>query len=355
MKTHIAYFDVLRVIAILAVITLHATGSYTDVFSYNWEVSNVWKSLTRWGVPVFVMISGALFLDPKREIGFRKLYLKNILHIVTILIFWSIGYACLGFVTGSSKGDVEKLLGHLILGHFHLWFLFMLVGLYMIVPLLRPICADKKLLRYFLLLSIFFTFLIPTIVKILMGFDLILPNAVPARALEAISRLTGQTHFHFTLGYVAYFVLGYYMHQISLSSNQRKIIYLLGVLGWVFSLLFCRFISQIAKSPFDFYSGGNITLYVLFESLAIFVFVKCHIDMLSANVLAVFNYLSKRVLGIYLVHSAVQSALSSLFGISRDLFNPLFSIPFVALLVFCLSWVVTEIIRKIPWLGKKII
>ena len=80
MKTHIAYFDVLRVIAILAVIVLHVAVKpfgNTDVFSFTWEMANMWEGLVRWGVPVFVMISGALFLDPTREISFHKLYSKN--------------------------------------------------------------------------------------------------------------------------------------------------------------------------------------------------------------------------------------------------------------------------------------
>ena len=44
-----------------------------------------------------------------------------------------------------------------------MWFLFMIVGLYLIVPFLRPIVRDEKLLRYFLLLTLIFTFLLPQI------------------------------------------------------------------------------------------------------------------------------------------------------------------------------------------------
>ncbi len=356
MKAHIAYFDVLRVIAIFAVIILHvAVAHYNEIniFSFNWEMSNMWSSLVRWGVPVFVMISGALFLDPAREIDLHKLYSKNILHIGIILIFWSICYAGLGFLIGSSKGNIEKLITHTVLGNFHLWFLYMLLGLYIIIPLLRPICKDTKLIRYFLVLSIFFSFLVPTIIDILTGLDLIMPDSIFAKTLLVINQLLNdQIHFHFTVGYVAYFVLGYFLHKITLLPYQRKIIYILGILGGSFTIFFSRSISHIAQTPFNIYS--NLTLNVLCESVAVFIFVKFHLNILPSKLLTIFNYLAKRVLGIYLIHTAVQSCLSKI-NISSTSFNPLISIPLIALLIFGLSWIGTEIIRKIPWLGKRII
>ena len=358
MKGHIVYFDVLRVIAILAVITLHVATAHfynTDVLSFTWGVSNMWDGLVRWGVPVFVMISGALFLDPTREIDFHKLYSKNIFHIVCALLFWSFCYAGVGFVTGPSQGNVEKLLEHIVIGHFHLWFLYMLLGLYIIVPLLRPICRDIKLVRYFLLLSLFFSFLIPSIVRILTGLDLAFPDSIYSRSLRGVNKLFEQTYFHFTLGYAAYFVLGYYIHRLQLSANQRKVLYLLGILGWECSILFTQFVSRTTHQLFDFYTGWDVMLPVLFETLAVFVFVKYHIHMLPAKLISVFNYLSKCVLGIYLVHVGVQSCLDVCFNLSSTSFNPLFSIPLITFLVFILSWAFVEIIRRIPLLNKYII
>ena len=359
MKTHIIYFDILRVLAILAVIILHVAAAHfgdTNVFSFSWEMENMWDGLVWWGVPVFVMISGALFLDPAREISFHKLYFKNIFHITTILIFWSVGYALLGFVTGSSQGNIEKLIAHTVLGHFHLWFLYMLLGLYIIVPLLRPICKDMQLVRYFLIVSLFFSFLIPTVTKVLTELDLIMPDSIFSIGLKAMNSLFNEhIHFHFTLEYVAYFVLGYYVHQLTLLPKQRKIIYLLGVLGWVFSIFFGQFIAHTSRTNFDFYSDGNVTLHVLFQSLSVFIFVKYHINMLPEKLITFSNYLSKRVFGIYLLHAGVQSCLSKFFGLSSSSFNPLISIPAIAFLIFCLSWMGSEIIRRIPWLGAKII
>lgn len=356
---HVVYLDILRVVAILAVVPAHIAVVHfanTDVFSTTWDISNIWNCLCRWSVPVFVMISGALFLDPTREISFHKLYSQNICRIGRVLIFWSIAYALLDFITGPFQGNKRILITHIITGHFHLWFLYMLLGLYCIVPLLRPICKDMKLVRYFLVLSLFFSFLVPSIVKFLTGLTLIAPHPILSETLKTINILFDyRFYFHFTLGYVAYFVLGHYMHQVLLQSKQRKFIYALGILGWTFSIVFTRIVSHTIHGSFDFYTGGDGTLWALFESLAIFVFVKQHAHLLSSKLIAVFHSFSKYVLGIYVIHMGVRDCLSKIFDIYSTDFNPLFSIPLLALLILCWSWIGTEIIKRIPWLEKRIL
>lgn len=60
------YFDYLRVFAIFAVIILHISASNwhtTDVNGFEWQVFNFFDSITRWCVPIFIMISGSLFLN----------------------------------------------------------------------------------------------------------------------------------------------------------------------------------------------------------------------------------------------------------------------------------------------------
>lgn len=65
MKTRKCYIDILRVIASFAVVLIHVTVSYIDDYSADtsqWAILNLFNSLSRWSVPVFVMISGAVTL-----------------------------------------------------------------------------------------------------------------------------------------------------------------------------------------------------------------------------------------------------------------------------------------------------
>ena len=74
-KVRTVYFDYLRVFATLAVMVLHTSAqnwSKTDVNSFTWQTFNFFDSIVRWGVPVFVMISGSLFLS--RDIPIKVIY-----------------------------------------------------------------------------------------------------------------------------------------------------------------------------------------------------------------------------------------------------------------------------------------
>ena len=94
----IVFFDYLKVFAALAVIIIHVT--YQNYFSvgvntYEWQTMNFFNSISRWGIMIFIMISGALFLN--RDISIKKLYSKYILRLVIVFIVWSIFYAFLNY------------------------------------------------------------------------------------------------------------------------------------------------------------------------------------------------------------------------------------------------------------------
>lgn len=128
------YFDFLRIFATFAVIILHVSAQNwhtTDINSFEWNIFNFYDSIVRWGVPIFVMISGALFLNKNQSI--KKIYTKNILRIIIAFIFWSLIYTVL-----FSKGlSIKTMIINFFEGYYHMWFLFMIVGLYMITPFIK--------------------------------------------------------------------------------------------------------------------------------------------------------------------------------------------------------------------------
>ena len=67
----LAYADLLRCTAMLAVIVVHITGGALEaspVGTPDFMVLNVYDGLTHWCVPVFVMLSGMFLLDPKHSL-----------------------------------------------------------------------------------------------------------------------------------------------------------------------------------------------------------------------------------------------------------------------------------------------
>ena len=329
--------------AIFAVVINHCTISgKLDIQSFDWSVSNFYFSVVQWGVPVFVMISGALFLG--REQTLQKLFRKNILRIVTAFVFWSVFYACWRYFVTHEKHSIREMLLSMIKGHYHMWFLFVIVGLYMIVPFLNKIVENQKLAVYYVILAFLFSFLFPQMIE-LIGLKYTGPS-------EIMNEFISKLRMEFVLGYSGYFVLGYLLSRIRINKIAEIIVYLLGICGFAITV----FVSaRFARS--DISTGivfGGLTVNVLLCSAAVFVFAKQHLNKPYQNEKAVkvLSYLSKSTFGVYLVHPLVIDCLSRFAGISALSFSPIISIPAIALLVFTVSMGVSAILNRIPFVKK---
>ena len=117
-----------------------------------WVEGIVQIPLARWAVPVFFMMSGALILDPGREMPLRKVG-RYIWRMAFVLL--TVGFAfCLMETVAKSPGPAgayaltPPMLGaslmHLLEGKSwdHLWYLYALIGLYLLTPVLRPFVRD---------------------------------------------------------------------------------------------------------------------------------------------------------------------------------------------------------------------
>jgi len=90
----INYINSLRLLATLSVIWLHASAGLLDVREIACGNAKFWLSCHKYcmqfGVPVFVMISGALFLNPAKEIGFPLLLRKYVKRIALALLIFGL-------------------------------------------------------------------------------------------------------------------------------------------------------------------------------------------------------------------------------------------------------------------------
>ena len=251
----IVYFDYLRVFAIFAVIMLHvAVQNFesVDVNGFEWQTFNFFNSISRWGVPVFVMISGVLFLN--KEIPIKDLYLKYSLRLIIAFIIWSVIYLlCFGEYT-----DKLSLLIELIHGHYHMWFIPMIIGLYICVPIIKLIVNNEKVMKYYLVLVFIFAFLVPWTTYLAYDFG----NKLITTGAGALRLDIDYMYMHLVLGYAGYFVLGYCLNKVDFSKRQRTIIYLLGLIGFASTIgLELGFALKTQKSTGTCY--GNFSVNVL--------------------------------------------------------------------------------------------
>ena len=338
------YFDYLRVFATFAVIILHLSARYwysADVNGFQWQTFNFYDSIVRWCVPIFVMISGSLFLS--RDIPLKTIYSKYILRMCTAFLFWSVVYAV--FVNAGITGRIAAV----ITGHYHMWFILMIIGLYMCIPFIKPIVQDEKRTKYFLLLSFIFTFVILEAVAIMRDFG----TLTIVRASEALNSVSIGFTMKIVSGYAVYFVLGYFLNKTELSKKQRIIIYMLGLAGFASTVLLNLFSSLKAQEPlgnyYDYFRAN-----VLLEVLAVFTFFKYRkyrFDGLNAFI----GRLSKYSFGAFLVHALIIEQVIPRIGLEVYYSSPALGIPILGVIVLCMSFIISAIINHIPFLKKYIV
>ena len=344
------YFDILRILATFAVIFLHSACASWDMdnFNFDWNVQNIYDSAVRWCVPVFVMISGALFLNPKKQISIKKIYTKNIVRIITAFLFWSPIYALfIIFINGQI--NLNGLIAELLRGPFHFWFLFMIVGVYISIPILRQIAQNKTATEYFLIMAFVFTFILPLLILTLSKF---FPFIISKS--EAITSLISYYDDNFNLklfaGYSGYFLLGHYLNTNTF--KRTNLIYAIGIVS--FSIIVIgSIISYYIYGSLITTLYGYITPFVLFEAIVVFLFIKNLTNRIkfSAKAINMITKISNMCFGIYLVHILVLWTLSY-FGLQTTSFNIIISVPFISILVFVISLLISNCLYKIPFCRK---
>ncbi|MBQ8703161.1 MAG: acyltransferase family protein [Bacteroidales bacterium] len=330
----VAYLDVIRIVATFGVIALHvfATGYHTNVGTYNWYVSAIGDSLVRWSVPLFVMISGALFLQPAKEISYSILLRKYIPRLVLAYVFWSLSYSAV-LSAGYIVQGRELRLG-LLMPHFHLWYLPMLMGVYLLIPLLRKIVTDEKLVRAALVLWLAY------LTGYFCKFDMIPQIGILFRSNR-----------NAIIGYVGYFLLGYYVSKRDVSRRQSVWIYILGALGAIVGIG-GNIIMSYLKGEGDGYFLHNLGPHVIAMSLALFVFIKQTTPLIERKLATFLDYVRKDLFGIYLTHALWLMVIT--ISPIRNLCNQLITLPSITIAIFVLSLYTTKAIRAIPLLRKTV-
>lgn len=345
-KNRIKYLDALRVVAAIAVIMLHTSAEcwgQRDVASLEQNVFTIYDSCVRWAVPVFLMISGALFLG--QEVPWKILYKKYIFRMIVAFVVWSSLYAVHSLIGG---GGLKEFVRETISSHYHLWYIPMIIGMYMCHPILRRIVEDKKVTEYFLILSFAFTFAIPWGTQLANDF-------APDRVKNAVALLNGPINsmsLHLVIGYTFYYIMGYYLSQNELTPRIKTWIYIFGVGGFLLTVLLSIGAAYKAQMPMPYFSNFHVN--ILCEALFVFVWFKDHCKQMEKTDTILYK-LSKYSFGVYLVHALILEQLNNRLGLNTLSFNPIISVPVITGIVFAIALVISIVLNHIPKLNKYIV
>ncbi len=150
MKERVAYYDILRGGAILAVIAIHATGNMGDLYNSSktsFHLAVIWRQIVGCAVPLFLALSG-YFLS-KKPVTSKKDYFnflsKQIPRVYTPMLIWSLpllGYILLFKDSNSVRSIVLFLVGGLSI----YYFIALIIQYYLLLPFLQRIASKNGLI-----------------------------------------------------------------------------------------------------------------------------------------------------------------------------------------------------------------
>lgn len=324
-----------RIFASIAVVLLHAAAmvvlDYTAGSNY-WWTGNIYDSLVRWCVPVFVMVSGALLLDPVNREEALTFYKKRMSRVLVPLIFWSFFFLSPNIVwhiTNSAEISFSKLFEKILYGtpYYHMWFLYMLLGLYLFTPLFRMLI--EKLTYRQLLLFVCVAFLI-----------------------AAVDAAFYSDHRPFCvrfLSFIPYYFAGYLFLPLD-TKKYRGFAWTLFLISVAFTAYGCYVLSTTKDLDAGLYFYRYLSVTVIPMSISIMFLLK-------STTQPVFGKRTEKLagftLGIYLIHPYFL-ALGKHAGIGIENYHPIIYIPVSAVAVYLASLLATWIVSKAPLLRRTV-
>lgn len=331
-RTQIPYLHILRTIAILMVIMLHSVSPYISNPTYfktsSWYVYLFLNAVSRGGVPLFFMISGYLLLSEKSSGDFKAFYKKRLPRLIIPLLCWNVLYYIFRCEFDSNGYSFGEFFSQLInLGtSYHLWYIYTLIGIYLLAPFIKKIVDSCDLKQVFWLVVLIC--LCPTIRPFI--------NTVTPLYIYLFDPLFN--------GYVGFFVLGYVLGKKEFSLNQTFAIALLGIVA----VILCMSINHISSSDTNidltFNTGYNICFYAV--GCAFFCTFK-KINIKNERVISVLKHFSKVTFGMYFVHAAIMEVISKYFMIDA---SPVVCTFYLFVLTVPVSYVLSLVVGKIKYL-----
>lgn len=345
-QNYVAYADILRILAAFSVVLLHVAGARLirePIGGEKFLWAAAFDCVTRWSVPLFVMLSGMLFLKKDKKLNIKTLYTKNILRLVTAFVFWSFAY---NFYTAYAQTHQLKEACKLAFvripdGAMHTWFIFVILGLYIVLPFVKRMTENmtKREAEYFIGLSFVLTF----VTKSLSSFEIFKPY------LEYIAKF----EINVATGYVGLFVAGWYIDHFEHKKLFRIGTYIAGILGFVYMFATTVHFSEARGIIADeFMSFKSVGAFMMAFGIMMFFKQAFGKKSFSRRTKSNLAFYSKYTFGIYLVHEMLLN-ISTAKGWFVLADYPYIGICAEAVIVFVLSGIIIGIITWLPF-GKYI-
>ncbi|NLS11844.1 acyltransferase [Vibrio sp. SM6] len=286
-KQHIFFFDLLRCVAALAVLVIHALAPYRHELGVipfdDWATAITLNGFSRWAVPVFIMITGALMLSDTRPFDLKYYLSRRLGKVLIPFLIWSLFYAYLsGWNAQGFNGNVveEKLAEswqHAT--YYHLGFFYYFIPLYAVIPLWQWLVRHNDNNVIYALIGVW---LLSTLLFLL--------------------RLDGLWSHQFWL-YMGLLPLGYVLYQKwPLNPMLTRAVIFIGIAAMALS---SYMVIQNSLSEARYVVGrwfSYKTLNTVLAASMVFIVCRYYADHLNNGFKKCVSFISRYSLGVYLLH-----------------------------------------------------
>jgi|YelNatPaOPRAMG01_1025707.scaffolds.fasta_scaffold25385_4 surface polysaccharide O-acyltransferase-like enzyme len=342
--------DLIRTVAIIGVILLHAANDLTiqqpnTLEIFRWTTVDVYQSLGRIGVPLFILLSGALLLVPtKADESMRNFFRKRFLRVGLPFVFWVIIYFLWDFTVKQQAVTTNFIVQGLLSGpYYHFWYIYMLFGLYLLTPVLRVVVAYAKrsVIKFFLAVWFIGSALLPIL-------DLLTPYRVDSNLLTVPL-------------YVGIYMLGVFLVDVHLKRSQLALYITAGVaLTAVFTYALAATIGGATMYYFQDYSSATMILASASVFLLLLSYAPPTLQQDGGHPSAgrrLLHVISESTLAIYFLHLIVIETLQNGylgFAINGNTINSIVGVPLMTALTLFLCLAIVVPLKKVPYLKKLI-
>lgn len=341
----LVFVDVLRAVAIVGVVIIHGLDQIlrfaSDQSSLSWWYANLFNSSVRWVLPAFFMISGLLLL-PKHE-DLSTFLSKRLKRIIVPTLVWSALYGVWTWSHYNSNLTIkDQLIATFVHGtpYYHLYFLFAILGFYLLNPLLSTFIRHASQRRFAYAVTIFLA--MASVANMSVGWFL---HVYPGTRLMSLFQW---------LPYTGYYLAGLYLHTYPLTWSTKKIVLVVASLIALATAGTYVLTSTFGHGPQGVLFQDYLSPNVIAVSLLVFtLFTRIKEKNIPPWIKGSIKGLAGASFGIYLIHLMVMESLGRIITPLLSTHELMANIA-LASSTLVVSYVVITLASFIPFIKKTV-
>ncbi|MEI3360679.1 MAG: acyltransferase family protein [Clostridia bacterium] len=262
-SNRVIYFDILNIIAIIAVIAMHCNSIvHGKPNSTAWTTSLVIECICYFAVPLFCMLSGATLMNYREKYDTKTFFKKRLLKVAIPFIFWAIIMFVwkihIGWINIQSINIPIKFINAFFANKEEAtyYFMFIILGLYLTMPLLSLLAKKEYTKQLWFVVLLYFIF------------NAFLPNILELFKIQLNTNLTVQLG-----GYAIFIILGYLLSTQNITKKYRILIYAGAIIGLIYRFATTFYLSKQAGSVVKT-TWGYTSWHAILLTAAVFLIIK---------------------------------------------------------------------------------